>query len=248
MSKPVIVIVPGAWHKPVVWHDVVQQLHTAGFEAIHVELRTVGSTTTPLHGLTDDVTAVQSVLGELAGQGKKALVLGHSAGGLIGSNATKGQDNVIGMIYMAAFVIPRGKALLDLLGGKPLPWMEYKASRSAIGDRVFGRQEMLADVMFNDLNAEEQKKWMTEMTHTSAALFATPSGSEPWKNGIPCAYIFCTEDNALPFVVQQEMAAQLGPEAKAATLESGHCPFLSIPEQLVDAIQMLEAQMRATYS
>lgn len=41
MSKPVIVIVPGAWHKPVVWHDVVQQLHTAGFEAIHVELNCV---------------------------------------------------------------------------------------------------------------------------------------------------------------------------------------------------------------
>lgn len=72
------------------------------------------------------------MLGELAGQGKKALVLGHSAGGLIGNNATKGQDNVIGMIYMAAFVIPRGKALLDLLRGKPLPWMEYKVSRTAI--------------------------------------------------------------------------------------------------------------------
>ncbi|KAK3493706.1 alpha/beta-hydrolase [Neurospora crassa] len=204
MSKPVIVIVPGAWHKPVVWHDVVQRLHTEGFEAIHVELRTV---------------AVQSVLGELAGQGKKALVLGHSAGGLIGSNAIKGQDNVIGMIYMAAFVIPRGKALLDLLSGQPLPWMEYKASRSAI---------------------------MTQITHTSAALFATPSGYEPWKNGIPCAYIFCAEDHALPLAAQQKMAAQLGPEAKAVTLESGHCPFLSTPEQLVDAIKTLEAQMRAT--
>ncbi|EAA28807.1 alpha/beta-hydrolase [Neurospora crassa] len=242
MSKPVIVIVPGAWQKPVVWNDLVQQLHTAGFEAIHVELRTVGSTATPLHRLADDVAAVQYVLGELARQGKTALLLGHSSGGLVGSNAIKGQDNVIGMIYLATFAIPHGKALLDMLGGKPLPWMEYK------GDRVFGRQEMLADVMFNDLNAEEQQRWMTEMTHTSAALFATPSGYEPWKDGIPCAYIFCAKDHALPLAAQQKMAAQLGPEAKAVTLESGHCPFLSMPEQLVDAIQMLEAQMRGTYS
>lgn len=132
MSKPVIVIVPGAWQKPVVWNDLVQRLHTADFEAIHVELRTIGSTVTPLHGLADDVAAVRSVLGELASQSKTALLLGHSSGGLVGSNAMKGQDNVVGMIYLAAFAIPHGKALLDMLGGKPLPWMEYKVRRAAI--------------------------------------------------------------------------------------------------------------------
>ncbi|KAK8066780.1 hypothetical protein PG997_013527 [Apiospora hydei] len=238
MSKPVIVIVPGAWQKPVAFEGLVQRLQTAGFEAIHVPLPTVGGTDLPLAGLAEDVAAVQAVLQKLAGEGKKALVVGHSAGGLVGSNAVAGQDNVVGLIYLSAFMIPKGKALLDMLGGNPLPWMNVQ------GDRVVGVPEMLPQVAFNDLASEEQAKWAKEMSHTATGLFATPSGHEPWASGTPCGYIFCSDDNALPFPIQQQMAAQLGPEPKTVTLKAGHCPYLSIPDQLVDAIKTLEAQLQ----
>ncbi|KAK8035600.1 hypothetical protein PG993_010595 [Apiospora rasikravindrae] len=287
MSKPVVVIVPGSWQKPVAFEGLVQRLQTAGFEAIHVPLPTVGGTDLPLAGLAEDVAAVQAVLQKLAGEGKKALVVGHSSGGLVGSNAVAGQDNVVGLIYLSAFMIPKGKALLDMLGGNPLPWMDIQASDFRMlpssdfpinpslaimafllpssaslparcrqisncgltiaelqGDRVVGVPEMIPQVAFNDLVAEEQAKWTKEMTHTSTALFATPSGHEPWASGTPCGYIFCSDDNALPFPIQQQMAAQLGPEPKIVTLKAGHCPFLSIPGQLVDAIKTLEAQLQ----
>lgn len=96
---------------------------------------------------------------------------------------------------------------------------------------------MLPQVAFNDISPEEQTKWAAGMTHTSAALFATPALHEPWANGIPCSYILHTEDNALPLAHQQGMAQLLGPEAKTATLKAGHCSFLSIPDQLVKAIE-----------
>lgn len=75
------------------------------------------------------------------------------------------------------------------------------------------------------------------MTYTSAALFASPAVYEPWSNNIPTAYIFTTLDGALPFPVQQNMAKQLGPQSKTASLDANHCPFLSIPDQLVKAIE-----------
>ncbi|KAK8040775.1 hypothetical protein PG994_013782 [Apiospora phragmitis] len=238
MSKPVIVIVPGAWQKPVAWNGFVQQLQAAGYEAIHVALPTVGGTVLPLAGLADDVAAVRTVLQKLAREGKKALVLGHSSGGLVGSNAIAEQGNVVGMIYLSAFMIPSGKALLDMLGGNPLPWMDIQ------GDRVVGVPEMLPQVAFNDLVGEEQAKWAAEMTHTSTALFATPSSHEPWASSTPCGYVFCSDDNALPFPIQQQMAGQLGSEPKTVTLKAGHCPFLSMPGQLLEAVKTLEMQMQ----
>lgn len=98
---------------------------------------------------------------------------------------------------------------------------------------------MLPQVGLNDLSPEEQTKWAAEMTHTSAVLFAATALYEPWANGIPCSYIFHTEDNALPLAYQQGMAQLLGPDANTATLKAGHCSFLSIPNQLARVIESM---------
>lgn len=130
MSKPTIVIVPAAWQTPVVWDSFSRKLNDAGYPTEYVAMPTVGGTETPLAGLADDVAAVQAALTKLAGDGKKAMLLGHSSGGLVSSNAVVGFD-VAGIIYLSAFMIPSGKSLLDMLGGQPLPWMDVQVSISA---------------------------------------------------------------------------------------------------------------------
>lgn len=75
-----------------------------------------------------------------------------------------------------------------------------------------------------------------QLTHISTSVFAAPSTFEPWASGLPCAYIFCEIDGALPLPIQQQMAAQLGPNATTFSLKAGHCPFLSIPDQLLDVV------------
>jgi len=99
----------------------------------------------------------------------------------------------------------------------------------------------MPQVAFNDLSAEEAASCIKQMTHSSAVVFATPSTYEPWANGIPCEYIFTSDDNALPFPIQQQMAGQLGPQATTYTVKSGHCPFLSIPDELVEVIEKIAA-------
>jgi hypothetical protein len=83
---------------------------------------------------------------------------------------------------------------------------------------------------------EKAVVYAEQLKHISVAAFATPSTFEPWANGVPCAYIFCELDNALPFPVQQQMAAQLGSNATTFSLKAGHCPFLSMPEELRDVV------------
>jgi hypothetical protein len=108
-------------------------------------------------------------------------------------------------------------------------------------DRVLGDINALPQVAFNDLSPEEQEKWSQEMTHTAIGLFSTPSEYEPWANGVPCKYIYCEKDNALPLPIQKQMSMQLGPEPKAVTLDASHCPHLSMPDKLIAAIDELAA-------
>ncbi|KAF3760851.1 alpha/beta-hydrolase [Cryphonectria parasitica EP155] len=240
MSKPTIIIVPGAWQKPSAFAGIVEKFQQAGYPTVHVPVPTTGGVAPT--GLKDDVEAVRKVLVPLVEEGKEVVVIGHSSGGISMSGSVEGYDaasrtaagkkgGVVKCIFLAAFVLPKGQSLLGMLGGQPLPWMVVEA------DRVSGNPDMIPQVGFNDLSAEEQSKWAKEMTYTSAALFATPAEYEPWASGIPCAYVYTSEDHALPLPVQQGMSSQLGPEAKTATLKAGHCPFLSMPDGLVKAVE-----------
>lgn len=100
---------------------------------------------------------------------------------------------------------------------------------------------MLPQVAFSDLSPEKAEKWMKHMTHTAAALFVGKSEYEPWTEGIPCAFIFTKLDGGMPFPMQQQLAQQLGPDARTAELEANHCPFLSVPEQLLEAVEKVTA-------
>lgn len=125
MSKPPIVIVPGAWQKPEAWKTFIALLNAAGYTTELVSLPSVGGTGTALPGLAEDIEAVQAVLAKLAQRGTEPLLLCHSSGALPGSNAVCGFD-VAGIIYLSGFLIPQGRSMLDVLGGQPLSWMKLE--------------------------------------------------------------------------------------------------------------------------
>lgn len=96
---------------------------------------------------------------------------------------------------------------------------------------------MVPQIAFSDLSPADQERWAKEMTYTSAALFASPALYEPWANNIACSYIFTEKDGAIPLAVQQSLAERLGPAAKTASLPANHSPHISMPEELVKAIE-----------
>lgn len=139
MSKPTIIIVPGAWQLPPAFDNIVKLLNEAGYPTVHVPLPTVGGTELPLAGQSDDVDAVRKVLVPVVEEGKEVVVIGHSAGGISMSGAVEGYDagsrkaagktgGVVRCIFMTAFVLPKGQSLLGMLGGQPLPWMVVEVS------------------------------------------------------------------------------------------------------------------------
>ncbi|KAB5580097.1 Alpha/beta hydrolase fold-1 [Coniochaeta sp. 2T2.1] len=238
MSKPTIVIVPGAWQTPLVWDAFRATVEKAGYPpSIHVPLPTIGGTQIPLPGLSEDVVTVRNVLEPLIEQGKEVVLLCHSSGGLIGSNAVEGFDavsrkaagktsgGVVRIVFVAAFLLPKGRSLLPGFAGREAAALDES-------------RDVFPQIGFNDLPPEDRARWAKEATHTSASLFSAPWGHEPWANGtIPCSYIFCSADNALLLAFQQGMVQQLGLKPRTATLERGHCPFLSMPDEMLKALQ-----------
>lgn len=125
-TKPAIVIAQGSWQKGSAWNLFVEKLRAAGYPAEHVDLPSIGSTATPLPGLPEDIAAIRSVISRFRDIGRKVVVLCHSSGGVSGSNAVAGCDNVSGVIYMAAFVPLKGKALTQAPNGPPQPWIDVQ--------------------------------------------------------------------------------------------------------------------------
>lgn len=137
--RPSVLIVPGAWQLPVAFDTLKADLSATFPEVSVVPLPTVGGTSTPLPGLSDDVAAVRSELDRLVSKGSDVVVYSHSYGGVVASNAVEGYDaksrtaagktgGVISVVYASAFLLPKGKSLIDMLGGEPLPWMIIEVS------------------------------------------------------------------------------------------------------------------------
>lgn len=121
-SLPTVFFVPGAWHKPWVFDDVRSILSARGYETDATALATAGSPD-PSVGLLDDAAKVRSELTKLIDSGKEVLVVAHSYGGIVASNAVKGlgiaertanglKGGIIMLVYLAAFIIPANTSLV----------------------------------------------------------------------------------------------------------------------------------------
>lgn len=142
-TKPTIVFGPGAWHTPDCFDLVRNELASRGWSVEAIDYPSVGAEP-PTKSLSDDARVVREALQRLADEGKPIVLVVHSYGGLVGANAVEGlgykqraqqgkAGGVIMFVYLAAFVTPRGKCILEMLGGKPLPWMNFKASHIVSG-------------------------------------------------------------------------------------------------------------------
>lgn len=111
--------------------------------------------------------------------------------------------------------------------------------RTEQGDKVFVKAG--SDIGVSDLSEEKATKLDKSLRHASIPAFSTPATYEPWLHNIPCAYIFTELDGAIPFAVQQMFASQIGPDATTFSLKADHSPFLSVPDQVLDAVSKCSA-------
>ncbi len=226
MSHPTYLLVHGAWSGSWCWEFV-----TCEFDAREVPYATVDlpSSTPNAHAETYLIDDARDVAEVANGCGPVVLV-GHSYGGSVITEAAPFVEKLHGLIYVAALLPTVGESSTDAsraLGVRT-------ALDDAIyleGDALFLRADLARGALYHDCDEEVANWALARLSSQTMASFRSPRASGDVD--APRRYVLCDEDRAIDPTTQALMASRCG---DVVTLSSGHSPFLSRPASLVDLL------------
>jgi pimeloyl-ACP methyl ester carboxylesterase len=220
MSARAALLVPGSWHGAWAYDEVVPRLAGQGVAVTAIDLPSNDGGS----GLADDAAAVRAALERI---GEPAVVVGHSYGGIAISEGAAGAPNAVGLVYLCAFMLDVGEAVLDALQHRLPPWLELD---EAAGNHLAGNAR---EVLYGDCAPDVAERATARLTRQSVSAIATPLGQAAWKE-LPSTYVICERDAALPPPAQEAMSARAGTVHR---LESSHSPFLSRPDDVAEIVR-----------
>ena len=223
-SKPTVVFVHGGWADSSGWNAEIAALQKKGYPVI--------APANPLRGLTSDADYVRSVLQTIAGP---IVLVGHSYGGAVISNAARGVSNVEALVYIAAFAPDAGETLEQLVTKNPgtqitpdaLDTRPYPLPDGTHGIDLYIKAEIFREAFAGDLPRNTTNLMQATQRPFSVAAFTEPSGEPAWKT-IPSWYLVATNDHAIPPKTQRFMAERAG--ATTASVRASHVPMMSQPK------------------
>jgi pimeloyl-ACP methyl ester carboxylesterase len=229
-TKPTIVLVHGGWADSSGWNGVISRLTRAGYPVI--------APANPLRGLTSDADYIRSVLQTITGP---IVLVGHSYGGAVISNAARGVPNVKALVYIAAFAPETGETLQALVTKNPgtmitpaaLDTRRYPLPGGGEGTDLYIKQSAFHDAFAGDLPLSTTNLMWAEQRPFSLAAFTEPSGDPAWKT-IPSWYLVSTNDHAIPPATQWFMARRA--HAQIESVEASHVSYISHPDVTTDLI------------
>ena len=290
--KAVFVLVHGGWHNHSAWGRVTPILEANGFAALTLDLPGAGSNAiaptslghrpfdpaafaaerSPVAGVTQEerTQAVVALVKDAASLGDgKVVLVGHSAGGMtISAVAEQVPELLLAVVYLAGFMVPTGKTLLEML--------QHETFSSALSPGLFvGDPIAIGATRINPRSTDEAYRSLlkasfyadvseSDFAHAASQLHCdesnagalAPSDITSARFGaVPRHYIRTTQDRAIPLTGQDHMIAMvdgaIGGKTTIHTLESSHSPFLSQPGALSKilieiCVQSLAAQSAET--
>ena len=233
MPKPTIVLVHGAWADGSSWNAVSSDLQGQGF--------TVLTPPNLLRGVPVDAPYVSSFIAQRT-SGPVVLV-GHSYGGFVITNAALGGGDVQALVYVDAFAPDEGEVVFQILGGSgsaldvpdPTTVLDLVGYPGAPeGDvEAFLKPDTVHNSFAQDL--PEADRWLIVASQRPITLGAntTPSGPPAWKS-LPSWAVVGTDDLVIPPATQRSMAERAG--ATITEVAGSHVSMVSHPQASVDAI------------
>ena len=229
-SRPTVVLVHGAFADASSWNDVIERLRTHGVQ--------VTAPANPLRGISIDSAYIASLLEQIPGP---ALAVGHSYGGAVITNAAANANNVVGLVYVAAFAPDEGERLIEIESDSkdsvlntalvPLQYPTGQGEETAVEFAI--DPEKFHDAFAADLPAEQTAVMAATQRPVAELAFSEPSGEPAWKN-LPSWAVVATGDKAAGADVVRSMAERAG--ATITEVEGSHVIMISQPQVVTDAI------------
>jgi pimeloyl-ACP methyl ester carboxylesterase len=229
-GKPTIVLVHGAFADASSWNGVIERLQQQGYSVV--------APANPLRGLDADSAYLASAVNQLDGP---VLLVGHSYGGAVITNAATDATGVVGLVYVAAFAPDTDERLGEVAASsRDSLLMTAQVERAyPTGPGGETAPEFLVDparfreVFAADLPAEQAAVMAATQRPVGAAAFSDVSGPPAWK-ALPSWAVVATGDKAAGTDVVRSMAQRAG--AETVEVQGSHVIMVSQPQAVADLI------------
>ena len=215
-----IVLVHGTYVDGSSWSKVIPILQKTGHRVIAVQL--------PLHSLADDIATVKRAIDLV---GAPVLLVGHSYGGFVITNAAYNNPNVKGLVYIAAFAPKEGQSLGNFVDFTKFPKGFLVFDN---GGFVYINPKVFGQALAHDTDPAQAKVLAAEQKPFSKSILAEKSGPPAWKQ-LPSWYQVSENDHAIPPDAERMFAKQINATA-TISLPSSHASPLSHPNQVAQLI------------
>ncbi|GAB3980737.1 alpha/beta hydrolase [Actinoallomurus acanthiterrae] len=230
-TKPTIVLVHGAWADTSSWNGEVDALRRAGYDA-----RAIAN---PLRNLTSDAATVADFLKTVSGP---IVLVGHSYGGSVITNAAAGVPNVKALVYVDAAAPDIGETTGGLSGsGSDLnkdaatlyDKVSYPGAPEGATD-LYLKQNVFVRSFASDLPRDTAVRLWASQRAASTSAFMTPSKAAAWKT-IPSWYFISTGDRIITPASERSMARRA--HSKITEFHGGsHLTLISHPDAVTSVI------------
>jgi pimeloyl-ACP methyl ester carboxylesterase len=240
MNTPTVVLVHGGFADASFWTPVVQALQARGLPVL--------APPNPLRGLASDAAYISSFVRQIDGP---VLLVGHSYGGAVVSVAGADADNVVGLVYVAAFILDEGESFAEIFAGfPPTPLGEalrpgtYPLAGGETAVELTIAPELYQSAFAADLPTE-QTEALAVMQRPFAAIFDDRAQAAAWKK-LPSWAVVATADNAIHPDAERHMARRAG--AETIEVDASHSIALSQPDAVTELIATAVAGTSAAAS
>lgn len=226
------------------------------FDALRAPLEALGHVMAAptLPGMDGDPAAIREVslarwaefvVEEARGLVTPVILCGHSRAGIVIAEAAELAPEIFATtVYIAAFVVPSGKTLMQQIDEHPLPAsLEAGYSLSRRG-AAFALDPVIAGEHFYSLcSPRDRAEAIARLVPEPIAPLGTPLHLTDARFGaVPRHYIECQFDDAVPVALQRTMREGLD-WASVTSLYSDHSPFLSMPDKLAAALDTIAGRI-----
>jgi pimeloyl-ACP methyl ester carboxylesterase len=236
-GKPTVVLVHGAWADSSSWAGVVTRLQSDGY--------TVLAAPNPLRLLSGDAAFLRDFLATIPGP---VVLVGHSYGGAVITNAATGNANVKALVYVDAFAPDEGETVNSLVGatsalaGDPAALFDIRPYPGAPeGDAdVYLKPTVFTHSFAQDLTHREALMLAATQRPLTLAAGNEPSGEPAWRT-TPSWYLLGTQDKIITPTAQKAMAHRAG--SHITKVRASHVSLISHPGAVT---KLVEAAAEAT--
>jgi pimeloyl-ACP methyl ester carboxylesterase len=229
-KQPAVVLVHGAFADASGFGGVIRELARAGYSVV--------APPNPLRGLAFDAAAVSAVVRVIDGP---VVLVGHSYGGAVITQASASLDNVSGLVYLAAFGLDVGESCASVQEPFPPTLVatasyptHYDAPGAPQGPDFYIGKDQFREAFCADVPADVADVMFATQRPLSLAGMTEKATAAGWRDR-PSWFLVSEHDNAIAPDAERFMAERM--RATTDSIDGSHTAFIAQPVRAASFIK-----------